>query len=329
MTLELISSPSRAPHPVDEHDRPPWLAARVVTALIVGIPFLALAFGVIRVWGRGIHFRDVILAVVFYVLVGHGMTIGFHRLLAHKSFTARRPIKFILVAFGSMAYEGGPIGWVANHRRHHVFADTASDPHSPLSHGGGVQGRLKGLWHAHLGWLFTARRTSSPPRRRPAGRPRHRRHGRALPGVVCGVARPAVRARMAARRHPRCRGQLSVLGGPRPGLRPAPCDMERELAVPHVRPTTLRDEGPQQQRRGARHHQHGRVLTQRPSRLSTLCPPGLLRGQWDSSAMLIRSLGRMALLHDVHWPNALAVSNRGISIGGQRGLQHRASAGGP
>ena len=94
------------------------------------------------------------------------MTIGFHRLLAHKSFTARRPLKLVLVAFGSMAYEGGPIGWVANHRRHHVFADTAADPHSPQHHGGGVQGQLKGLWHAHVGWLFTARHTSrhaTPP----------------------------------------------------------------------------------------------------------------------------------------------------------------------
>ena len=60
-----------------------------------------------------------------------------------------------------MAYEGGPIGWVANHRRHHVFADEAGDPHSPHHHGGGFGGQFAGLWHAHVGWLFTARGTSA------------------------------------------------------------------------------------------------------------------------------------------------------------------------
>ena len=70
-----------------------------------------------------------------YFATGHGMTVGFHRLLAHKSFTARRPLKLILVALGSMAYEGGPIGWVANHRRHHVVRRhdraTPTRPHQP------------------------------------------------------------------------------------------------------------------------------------------------------------------------------------------------------
>ena len=138
----------------------------MITAVIVGVPFLALVFGVIRFWGRGIHLRDVLLAAVFYLLIGHGMSIGFHRLLAHKSFTARRPLKLVAGRLGSMAFEGGPIGWVANHRRHHVFADTAADPHSPQHHGGGVRGQLKGLWHAHLGWLFTRpSHTVAPPRR--------------------------------------------------------------------------------------------------------------------------------------------------------------------
>lgn len=169
MTLELISptpSLSRSeegerplPRP-EEGEWPPNATGRLITALVVGLPFVALVLAVIRLWGHGVHVRDLVLAAVLYLMIGHGMTIGFHRLLAHKAFAASRPLKLVLVALGSMAYEGGPIGWVANHRRHHVFADTAADPHSPQHRGGGISGQLRGLWHAHIGWLFTARNTS-------------------------------------------------------------------------------------------------------------------------------------------------------------------------
>ena len=161
MSLEHISSASLTRHPVQEDEGRPTTKARTVTMLIVGLPFVALVLGVIRFWGHGLEMGDVLLAVVLYLLVGHGVTIGFHRLLAHKAFRACRPLKLALVAFGSMAFEGGPISWVANHRQHHVFADSAADPHSPQHHGGGLSGQLKGLWHAHVGWMFTARSVSS------------------------------------------------------------------------------------------------------------------------------------------------------------------------
>ena len=160
MTLELTST-RRTPRPAPEEGDRPDTVGKVVTALIVGVPFLALIAGVIVFWGNGIHLRDVILAVVLYALIGHGMAIGYHRLLAHKSFVARRPVKLVVVALASMAYEGGPIGWVATHRRHHVFADEPGDPHTPHHHGPGLRGQLRGLWHAHVGWLFTSGSTSA------------------------------------------------------------------------------------------------------------------------------------------------------------------------
>jgi stearoyl-CoA desaturase (Delta-9 desaturase) len=101
-----------------------------------------------------------VLAVVLYFVAGHGITVGFHRLLAHKSFRARRGVKLALVAAGSMAFEGGPIGWVADHRRHHVFSDQPGDPHSPHRYGAGFGAQLRGLWHAHIGWLLKHARTS-------------------------------------------------------------------------------------------------------------------------------------------------------------------------
>jgi stearoyl-CoA desaturase (delta-9 desaturase) len=92
---------------------------------------------------------------------GYGVTVGFHRLFSHRSFVANRPLKIALAVAGSMAVEGSPISWVAAHRRHHRFSDRPGDPHSPHLHGTRATGRLRGLFHAHVGWLFTADPTSA------------------------------------------------------------------------------------------------------------------------------------------------------------------------
>jgi stearoyl-CoA desaturase (delta-9 desaturase) len=127
---------------------------RAVTLLIVVAPLLALCYAVVRWWGHGIGVRDLVLAGVLYVVVGHGVTVGFHRLFTHHSFSAPRPLKIALGIIGSMAFQGGPIGWVADHRRHHALADRPGDPHSPHGEGPGISGQLRGLWHAHVGWLL-------------------------------------------------------------------------------------------------------------------------------------------------------------------------------
>jgi len=127
---------------------------RVITCLIVFGPLLAVVLAVLHFWGHGVSARDLVLAVVLYFVAGHGVTVGFHRLFAHRSFKARRPLKIALAVAGSMAFEGAVIGWVANHRLHHTFADRPGDPHSPALHGSGATGRLRGLWHAHMGWFF-------------------------------------------------------------------------------------------------------------------------------------------------------------------------------
>ena len=160
MTVDVLSPPRlSAPDPPVL----PVVAAnrteQVVTGVIVVAPLLVLAFGVVWFWGEGVHLRDIVLATVLFFVIGHGITVGYHRLLAHKAFVACRPLKLALVGAGSMAFQGGPIGWVADHRRHHVFSDQPGDPHSPHLYGRGIVGRLKGLGHAHVGWLFTHDRT--------------------------------------------------------------------------------------------------------------------------------------------------------------------------
>jgi stearoyl-CoA desaturase (delta-9 desaturase) len=97
-----------------------------------------------------------------YLLTGFGITIGYHRLFTHRSFSAPAPVRLLLAIFGSMAIEGPVLTWVAEHRLHHQHSDHESDPHSPHLHGGGFSGLLKGLWHSHMGWLFAPEAADLP-----------------------------------------------------------------------------------------------------------------------------------------------------------------------
>jgi stearoyl-CoA desaturase (delta-9 desaturase) len=119
------------------------------------VPFLAvIAAVVLAIVGRGVNWLDVSLAIVFYVVTAHGVTIGYHRLLTHRAFKAARWLKISLAIAGSMAIQGGVIRWVADHRKHHQHSDDEGDPHSPWRYGGGARGLTRGLWWSHTGWLF-------------------------------------------------------------------------------------------------------------------------------------------------------------------------------
>jgi stearoyl-CoA desaturase (Delta-9 desaturase) len=125
-----------------------------VTAMIVAGPFAGLLAALWLAWGRWIGFADVELAASLYLLTGFGVTVGFHRCLTHRSFTARPALRVALAVAGSMSFQGDVNGWVATHRRHHAFTDRPGDPHSPYRYGTGPAGQLRGVLHAHVGWLF-------------------------------------------------------------------------------------------------------------------------------------------------------------------------------
>ena len=117
-------------------------------------PFAGFFFAVLTLWGNGLSLVDATIAFVLYMFTGLGVTIGYHRLFTHQSFEASRPLKIVLAVAGSLAVQGSLIDWVATHRRHHAYSDRDGDPHSPhLDEGPGVVGVLRGLWHAHVGWL--------------------------------------------------------------------------------------------------------------------------------------------------------------------------------
>jgi stearoyl-CoA desaturase (delta-9 desaturase) len=138
-------------------------ARAAVTIAIAGVPFAGLAVAVYLAWGHGIGLTDVLLALAFYVVTGLGVTVGFHRLLTHRAFAAAPALRVALAIAGSMAFEGDVIGWVAIHRRHHAFTDRPGDPHSPYRYGTSLAGQLRGLAHAHVGWLL--RDDPTPPAR--------------------------------------------------------------------------------------------------------------------------------------------------------------------
>jgi stearoyl-CoA desaturase (delta-9 desaturase) len=130
-------------------------ADRIATGIVTGLPVVALGLVVWQVWGDFLRWSDVVVFAIMYLATGLGVTVGFHRHLTHRSFKTSRPIRAALAVLGSAAIEGPVISWVADHRKHHTFSDREGDPHSPhVGHGGGFRGALKGLFHAHVGWLF-------------------------------------------------------------------------------------------------------------------------------------------------------------------------------
>jgi stearoyl-CoA desaturase (Delta-9 desaturase) len=128
---------------------------RIATGIVTAVPVLALGLVVWQVWGDFLRWSDVIVFAIMYLATGLGITVGFHRYFTHRSFKTSKPVRAVLAVLGSAAIEGPVISWVADHRKHHTFADQEGDPHSPhVDHGVGWRGAFKGLLHAHVGWLF-------------------------------------------------------------------------------------------------------------------------------------------------------------------------------
>ncbi|MGE5635669.1 MAG: acyl-CoA desaturase [Nocardioidaceae bacterium] len=157
MTMgDAVRVPRRAaPGPADIQPVEHETLDRTLLALVTAIPLLAVGFAAWRSWEGLLQPTDLAVLGVMYVATGLGVTVGFHRLFTHRSFKTGPILRAVLAILGSAAIEGPVISWVADHRKHHAFSDIPGDPHSPhVDHGGGLGGALRGLLHAHIGWLF-------------------------------------------------------------------------------------------------------------------------------------------------------------------------------
>ncbi len=150
--------PEQAPGTIGGERKQTW--EQVALALFIGVPFLAVAAAVPVAWGGWLGWHDVVIALVMYAIAGHGITVGFHRYFTHGSFKAKRWMRVALAVAGSLAIEGPVVRWVADHRKHHKFSDLDGDPHSPWRYGETIPALMKGLYFAHMGWLFDVEQTN-------------------------------------------------------------------------------------------------------------------------------------------------------------------------
>jgi stearoyl-CoA desaturase (delta-9 desaturase) len=154
-TDRRVDAPAEGPGPDDIEPALHETRDRIITGTVTVVPFLMLGVVAWQLWNSLLHWHDLVVFAVLYAASGLGVTVGFHRLFTHRSFKTSSALRGVFAVLGSTAIEGPVISWVADHRKHHAFSDQRGDPHSPhVDHGVGWRGALRGLAHAHVGWLF-------------------------------------------------------------------------------------------------------------------------------------------------------------------------------
>jgi stearoyl-CoA desaturase (delta-9 desaturase) len=133
----------------------PSRPSQAVMLVAVAVPALGVLSAMGLLWGVAFHPVDLVLFLGLYLVCAFGTTIGFHRYFTHRGFECGPVLKGTLAILGCMTMQGPLIQWVSDHRKHHALSDREGDPHSPhVGHGDGPLAAVKGLFHAHLGWMF-------------------------------------------------------------------------------------------------------------------------------------------------------------------------------
>ncbi len=151
-------TPARIHDPHQDHDHDDGRASlpqKIVVSIAVIGPFLGFVLAIVLAW-QFAWISPLFLGMLIggWLLTGLGITVGFHRMLTHRSFDTYDWVRLAWAGLGSLAIEGPPLAWCAVHRKHHQHSDQEGDPHSPHLHGSGWLNAVKGFWHAHTGWLF-------------------------------------------------------------------------------------------------------------------------------------------------------------------------------
>lgn len=155
------SSAARPQPPLAMAPPPDRLALiRFVVAAVVAGPVLGALAAFALAATQGISKLEIWAFAIAYSLTTLGVTIGFHRHFAHRTFKTSRAMQVAFVILGSMALQGSLLYWASTHRRHHKYSDTVDDPHSPhFDQGQPIHG-LRSLWRGHIGWMFAASLTN-------------------------------------------------------------------------------------------------------------------------------------------------------------------------
>lgn len=134
--------------------------ARRLAYLTVLLPAVGFVAALLYSMQFGVKLQDMVLLGVMYFLTSFGVEGGLHRFFSHRAFKAGPLVTAAIGILGCMAAQGPILFWAATHRMHHVFTDQDGDPHSPRVLSPGLRGRIKALWHGHVGWLFSVKRSN-------------------------------------------------------------------------------------------------------------------------------------------------------------------------
>jgi stearoyl-CoA desaturase (delta-9 desaturase) len=150
--VQEIRGAGREPGELDEEGS---FGHKALVTVVVVLPLLALVSAIVFAWQFG-WMSPLYLGLMFggWLLTGLGITVGYHRMLTHRSFDTHNSVRLFWAGLGALAVEGPPLAWCAVHRRHHQHSDQAGDPHSPHLHGEGIVNSLKGFLHSHFAWMY-------------------------------------------------------------------------------------------------------------------------------------------------------------------------------
>lgn len=137
---------------------------RQIALITIWIPTIGTVVSLFLACLYGIDKMEISLLVGMYIATMVGVEVGLHRYFSHRAFKTTKMMKVLLAILGSMAAQGRILYWVSSHRRHHLYSDTADDPHSP-HYRRGINGpekmkRGRGLWHAQMGNMYTDHATN-------------------------------------------------------------------------------------------------------------------------------------------------------------------------
>jgi stearoyl-CoA desaturase (delta-9 desaturase) len=116
-------------------------------SLIRSGPFILLHLACLAAFFIPVNLLGIVLCAVCYFIRMFGVTAGYHRYFAHRTYKTSRPFQFAMAWLGCSAMQKGPLWWAAHHRMHHRYSDTPNDPHSPIT---------SSIWWSHIGWILDA-----------------------------------------------------------------------------------------------------------------------------------------------------------------------------